>query len=95
MYKSRQEINTGEYHLPCYRTRMTAHQPLNLTPWGDDNRRRLACSSRVVLRQTYSRRAEMDSAQPVLHDARLRSLTLDGVWLVGESQGWQGWLCFR
>jgi hypothetical protein len=60
MYKSRQRIITiGEYDLPCPNDSPPASEPC---PWGDKDRKtgegwRV---SRVALRQTYSRRAEID-----------------------------------
>jgi hypothetical protein len=59
MYKKRQEINTGEYDLPIPDDSPPASEPsLHGTIATGEGWR----VSRVVLRQTYSRRAEIDSA---------------------------------
>jgi hypothetical protein len=100
MYKDRQVISTGEYDLPCPNNCPPAS---GHSPWDDEDRRRLACFSCCTAPDLFSPRKDRLRQLPCLHDEIgdelistrvLRSLTLDGVWLVGESKAGSAGCCF-
>lgn len=69
-------IRTGKRSVPAnttYRTRTTAHQPLNLVHAGDEEDwRRLACFSRCTAPELFSPRA--DRLCGFMHDTRTSRL---------------------